>query len=85
MEKMLVEEPQMNEACREETYQPKRNIEIIPLDYGYIVNVGCQRIAIEDKKDLIKYLVEYLENPSEVERKYNRNELLDKQIPTKTR
>lgn len=64
---------------------PKRTITIDPLNYGYVVRVGCQNCAIESKEDLIKYLTEYINNPEEAEQKYNRRELLKHQSPIKTK
>ena len=60
-------------------YYPKREINISPLDYGYIVRVGCQTLAIESKQDLIKHLTDYLNNPSETENKYQQKQLLKHQ------
>lgn len=67
------------ELLAEPNYIPKRRIEIDPLDYGYIVRVGCQTCAIESKLDLIKYLTEYLSDPLKVEEKYNQKEYLKHQ------
>lgn len=58
---------------------PKRQITIDPLDYGYIVRVGCQNCAIESKQDLINYLTEYINNPEEAELKYRKKQLLKHQ------
>lgn len=49
------------------------DIRIESLDYGYLVRVGCQTLAIENKKKLISKLSEYLENPSEFQEKWNAN------------
>lgn len=46
----------------------KREITISPLDYGYIVKVGCQTFAIESDETLIENLAEYLRDPSKKER-----------------
>lgn len=64
------------EVSAEPQYSPKRRIEIDPLDYGYVVRVGCQTCAIESKSDLIKHLTEYLSDPLKVEEKYNQKEYL---------
>lgn len=50
-----------------------------PLDYGFIINVGCQRVAVESKDDLIKYLTEYIKDPAKTEEKYYKSELLKHQ------
>jgi hypothetical protein len=60
-------------------HSPKREINISPLDYGYIVRVGCQTLAIESKQDLIKHLTDYLNNQNETENKYNNKQLLKHQ------
>jgi len=39
------------------------NINIESLDYGFIVRVGCQTIAIETKKKLIDKLTAYIKDP----------------------
>ncbi len=51
-------------------------IKIKPLNYGYIVNVGCQSFAIEDKNKLLKNLEAYLTNPSATEKKWRENKEL---------
>lgn len=50
-----------------------REVIIKPLSSGYLVNVGCQSIAIETTKNLLKALGEYLENPKDFEEKWNTN------------
>ena len=47
-----------------------REINIQSLDYGYIVNVGCQSYAIEGIEKLITNLEAYLKDPNMVERKW---------------
>lgn len=44
-----------------------RNVFIEPLHYGYLVNVGCNRFAIENIADVLKYLEKYYADPKEVE------------------
>ena len=46
------------------------NISIEGLDYGYLVRVGCQTVAVETKEKVIAKLTEYLENPSEFQKKW---------------
>lgn len=79
MEQEVAREYDARELLAEPHYIPKRRIEIDPLDYGYIVKVGCQTCAIESKSDLIKYLTEYLSDPLKVEEKYNQKEYLKHQ------
>lgn len=50
-----------------------REVHIKPLNSGYLVNVGCQSVAVETTETLLKTLGEYLNNPSEFERAWNRN------------
>lgn len=44
-----------------------RQIRINPLNYGYLVEVGCQSFAIEDIDKLTKYLTLYLKSPNSIE------------------
>lgn len=48
----------------------KHKITIEPLDYGYLVSVGCQKLAVESSEKLVKKLGEYLANPGEVQGKW---------------
>ncbi len=50
-----------------------RGIFIDPLNYGFIVKIGCQKFAIETKERLIEKLTEYINNPQDVERKWMRS------------
>jgi hypothetical protein len=52
-----------------------REINVTPLDYGFIIRVGCQSIAITSKEDLIKYLTKYITNPNQTEKEYNNQTL----------
>jgi hypothetical protein len=45
-------------------------INIEQLDYGYVVQVGCQRFAVETHKKVINALNEYMANPDETQRKW---------------
>lgn len=51
-------------------------IKIKQIDNGYIVQVGCKKIAISKQKDLIRLLTQYIENPNETEQKYNDGKLI---------
>jgi hypothetical protein len=53
-----------------------RQIIINALHHGYLVDVGCQRIAIESVDKLISILKAYLKDPEETERRYSNRELL---------
>ena len=45
-----------------------RIVKIIPLDHGYMVDVGCQSFAIETTSKLMTTLHEYLNDPRVVEK-----------------
>jgi hypothetical protein len=53
-----------------------RDINIQQIDYGYIVQVGCQRIAIENIDKLIELLVRYIKEPNKVTEEYYSKKLL---------
>lgn len=57
-----------------------RNINIEPLNVGFIVRVNCQSIAVENKDDLVKYLNKYFENPIQTEKDYYSRELFKKEV-----
>lgn len=52
-----------------------RRIEILQLDYGYQVTVGCQTMAFESKEKIITNLMAYLNDPEGTEKKYREGEL----------
>lgn len=43
------------------------NINIEPLNRGFVVRVGCQSFAVSSKQELIKLFAAYIENPEKVE------------------
>ena len=47
------------------------DIVVKEVDFGYIVKVGCQTLAISTKEDLIKMFTEYVNDPSTVTRRWN--------------
>ena len=47
-----------------------RNVNIRPLNYGFVVTVGCQEFAVEDSEKIFKMLRKYFENPDEMEKKW---------------
>ena len=55
---------------------PKYQIFINPLDYGYMIEVGCQRFAIENVETLITKVSAYLRNPQEVITQWNESKTL---------
>ncbi len=56
--------------------QPKPyEIIIQPLDYGYMVRVGCKSFAFESRTHLLEKLSRYLEDPEGLQKKFLSNEL----------
>lgn len=53
-----------------------RRIEIEQLGYGYLLHIGCQKIAIEKSTTLIEKLSAYIMNPNETEEKYRNGTLM---------
>lgn len=53
-----------------------RETRITQLNYGYLVNVGCQTFAFETVDKLIEKLGEYLKNPSQTEKDWYSGKLL---------
>jgi hypothetical protein len=53
-----------------------RDISITSLDYGYMVRVGCQTFAMENKEVMLKAITAYLANPAEVERNWMKSKHL---------
>lgn len=47
-----------------------RDINIQPMDFGFLVRVGCQSFAIESVDKLISNLNEYLKDPQKVEKSW---------------
>ena len=50
-----------------------REVNIKPLDSGYLVKVGCQSVAVETTETLLKALSDYLNNPDSFERTWFKN------------
>ena len=69
--------------AREDVYEPEtrgeeignsvREVNIKPLDSGYLVKVGCQSVAVETTETLLKALGDYLNNPDSFERAWYKN------------
>ena len=47
-----------------------KEINIQPLNFGYIIRVGCQSFAIESADKLISSLNEYLKDPQKIEKSW---------------
>ena len=58
---------------RDEETPTVREINIKPLDSGYLVKVGCQSVAVETTETLLKALADYLNNPDSFERAWYKN------------
>jgi hypothetical protein len=50
-----------------------REVNIKPLDSGYLVKVGCQSVAVETTEALVKALNDYLTRPEAFERAWFKN------------
>jgi len=50
-----------------------REVNIKPLDSGYLVKVGCQSVAVETTETLLKALGDYLNNPDSFEKAWYKN------------
>jgi hypothetical protein len=53
-----------------------RELTIRQLDFGYIVNAGCQTFAIESADKLLEKLTEYINEPAKTEEKWFKTKLL---------
>lgn len=47
-----------------------REITITPLDYGFVLKVGCKSIALDSPQKLLFGLKKYLSNPDKVESEF---------------
>lgn len=47
-----------------------REITITPLDYGFVLKVGCKTIALDSPQKLLFGLKKYLANPDKVETEF---------------
>lgn len=63
------------QAPHPERYNRIRRIILNELDHGYMVEVGCQSIAIEDTDRLCFLLTKYINNPNSLEQEYNNGTL----------
>lgn len=67
------ERPQMgrveglaNEAVHRRESERIQETTITQLDYGYIVRVGCNSFAVEDREDLLRMINAYILQPRKV-------------------
>ena len=83
---MYASEPQVNRPIErlrnaqtpEGQSAQAREINIRPLNYGYVVNIGCQTFAIESVEKLVSNLEKYLNSPNETEKEWFSGNLLTK-------
>ena len=52
-----------------------RTVVIKPMHYGYIVKLDCHEFAFESVDRALKYISEYLKDPTGTEEKWWKNEL----------
>ena len=50
-----------------------KDIRIRQLDYGYTIEVGCKKFAIQDRNQLLDLLESYIKNPAKIEKEYYEN------------
>lgn len=53
-----------------------REINITALDYGYLVRVGCNSIAVETTEKLLHNLTLYIQDPNKYEREFKHSNQL---------
>lgn len=73
----------INERYSDEVMAPRpieenhiRSISIRQLNHGYVVEVGCQTLAIESSSKLIALFAEYVSDPLATEQKYRDGKLI---------
>jgi len=55
-----------------------RQVKIERLSSGFLVTVGCQRVAVESTKKLTTMLAKYYENPRDFEKKWYSNDVVNR-------
>ena len=66
------------EAYPDNRAKPLRPIEIEPISSGFLVRVGCQRIAIETPDKLIYMLTKYLTDPTKFESEWYSKDVINR-------
>lgn len=69
----VTERPYEGEVQLESPSNSLREVNIKPLDSGYLVKVGCQSVAVETTEALVKALNDYLTRPEAFERAWFKN------------
>jgi hypothetical protein len=62
----------------EESVSNTRQVKIERLSSGFLVTVGCQRVAVESTKKLTTMLAKYYENPRDFEKKWYSNDVVNR-------
>jgi hypothetical protein len=68
----------MDERPVLESTSNTRQVKIERLSSGFLVTVGCQRVAIESTKKLTAMLAKYYENPRDFEKKWFSNDIVNR-------
>jgi hypothetical protein len=68
-----------NESTNQTCQTEMRSINIQPLNRGYVVNVGCQSVAVSSKRELKRLLNDYIDDPYQVEQDYYAGKILPKE------
>ena len=63
MARAEADRPRPDRPRNVEAVSPKFNINVFPLDHGFLVEVGCKRVAIESAERLCRVLERYLKWP----------------------
>lgn len=69
----VTERPYEPEVRGQELANTVREVNIKPLNSGYLVKVGCQSVAVETTETLLKALGQYLNNPDSFETAWYKN------------
>jgi len=74
----IVDESVDGEGYPDNRAKPLRPIEIEPISSGFLVRVGCQRIAIETPDKLIYMLTKYLTDPTKFETEWYSKDVINR-------
>jgi len=72
---VVQDEVEVEERAVENSSYNNRDLTIKHLHHGYIVEVDCHRFAFETVDRMLKYVGEYLKDPSATEKKWWNKEL----------
>jgi hypothetical protein len=74
----IIDESTDREEYIDDTTKSLRTIKIDPLNSGFLVNVGCQSIAIETLDKLIYMLTKYLTDPTKFESEWYSKDVINR-------